>query len=294
MQNNSKAYLLTVLAVLFWATSATAFKIALKYVSSFHLLFYSVAFSTLLLFIVLVVQKKLHFIKKITYSKFLRSAILGFLNPFLFYIILFKAYDLLPGQIAMSINYGWPIALMLLSVPILKQTLKFRQILALITSFAGAVIITTKGELTAFENINQTGVVLAISSTIIWATFWLVNVKDDQDPIVKLFIGFCFGLLYTVLVSPFFGGIELPVSRAWLPLVYIGLFEMGITFVIWLTALKLSSSAAEVGNLIFISPFLSLLILYFVIGEQILSSTFMGLVLIVTGIGLQAFRKKSK
>ena len=33
----------------------------------------------------------------------------GFLNPFLYYIILFKAYSLLPAQEALSLNYTWPL-----------------------------------------------------------------------------------------------------------------------------------------------------------------------------------------
>ena len=294
MQNNSKAYIFTAMVILFWATSATAFKIALEYVSSFQLLFYSVLFSTITLFIILFFQKKFYLIIKISRQDILKSAALGFLNPFLYYIILFKAYDLLPGQIAMSLNYGWPIALMLLSVPILRQSLSAQQVVAIFVSFAGAVLIATRGELTTFKDISHLGVALAIASTVIWATFWLVNAKDIQEPVIKLFTGFCFGLFYTVLVSPLFGGIKLPVNEAWLALAYIGLFEMGITFVIWLMALKLSSSAAKVGNLIYLTPFLSLLVLNFIIGEEILFSTFMGLLLIVAGIIIQAIRSATQ
>ena len=49
MSNQSKAYLLTLLAVTFWGTSASAFKIALRYVEPYTLLFYSVLFSSLAL-----------------------------------------------------------------------------------------------------------------------------------------------------------------------------------------------------------------------------------------------------
>ena len=292
MVNNSKANIFTALTILFWATSATVFKIALKHVSSFQLLFYSVLFSTITLFIILLIQGKVYLLKKSDWQSVLKSAALGFLNPFLYYIILFEAYDLLPGQIAMSLNYGWPIALMLLSVPILGQSLSARQVLAVLISFSGVVLIAAQGEYSTTENVSYFGVVLALSSTLIWAIFWLVNTKDDQGPVVKLFIGFCFGLFYTVLVSPLFGGIELLATEAWLPVAYIGLFEMGVTFVIWLMALKLSSSAARVGNLIYLTPFLSLLVLNFVIGEEIFLSTFLGLVLIVTGIIFQAIGKK--
>jgi drug/metabolite transporter (DMT)-like permease len=74
--------------------------------------------------------------------------------------------------------------------------------------------------------------------------------------------------------------------------IYIGLFEMGITFVLWLNALKYSSTTAKVSNLIYLSPFLSLILIYFTVGETILPSTVIGLSLIVAGIGMQQYLKR--
>lgn len=66
-----------------------------------------------------------------------------------------------------------------------------------------------------------------------------------------------------------------------------GAFEMGVTFVLWLSALKLSTSAARIGNLIFVSPFLSLIFIHLVVGEEIFGSTLWGLVLITGGLAVQ-------
>lgn len=287
MQKQTKAYLLTLLAVAFWGTAASAFKIALRDVTPFTLLFYSALVSSIALLAVLFIQGKITRLAAVSARQLGRAALLGFINPFLYYIVLFKAYSLLPGQIAMSINYGWPLALTLLSVPILKQRLGRAQLLAIVVSFTGALVIATKGQFASFGDVSVTGIVLAFGSTIIWATFWLLNAKDQQDPVVKLFLGFAFGFFYCVLFSPLLGGIAVPSARAFLPLVYVGLFEMGITFVLWLTALQLSSTAARVGNLIYISPFLSLVFLRLTIGEEIHVATFIGLFLIVGSIVFQ-------
>lgn len=287
MQKQTKAYLLTLLAVFFWGTAASAFKIALQYVSPFLLLFYSTLISSVVLFAILFFQGKIQQLAGIPPGQIARIAVLGLLNPFLYYLVLFKAYSLLPGQIAMSINYGWPLALTLLSVPILKQKLTRVQLIAIIISFVGALIIATKGDFTNFEDVSGVGLALAFGSTVIWASFWLFSAKDEQDPVIRLFVGFSFGFLYTLVISPLMGGIHLPVIQAIVPLVYIGFFEMGITFVLWLTALRLSSTAARVGNLIYISPFLSLVFLRIVIGEEIHVATFVGLFLIVGSILFQ-------
>ncbi|MFW2367368.1 MAG: DMT family transporter [Desulforhopalus sp.] len=284
MQKQTKAYLLTLLAVTFWGTSASAFKIALQYVTPYILLFYSALVSAVVLFVVLIMQGKGPSLLAIKPGQVGKAALLGLVNPFSYYLVLFKAYSLLPGQIAMSINYGWPLALTLLSVPILKQQLGRAQLIALVVSFAGALIIATKGDLDSFGGVSKIGLLLAFGSTLIWATFWLLNAKDEQDPVIKLFLGFTFGCCYTAIISPLFGGIEIPETSAFLPLAYIGFFEMGITFVLWLTALQLSSTAAKVGNLIYISPFLSLVFLRLIIGEEIHMATFVGLFLIVGSI----------
>ncbi len=290
MKDQNKAYLLTLLAVTFWGTAASAFKIALRHVSPYTLLLYSALVSTATLAIILVITGKYSKLKNLTFKAVAMGAVLGFLNPFLYYTVLLQAYSLLPGQIAMSLNYGWPLALTLLSVPILKQKLNGAQLLAIAVSFTGATVIATKGRLVDFGDLDIFGVSLAFSSTIIWALFWLFNARDNLDPVIKLFLSFCFGLVYCLLFSPLAGGITLPPIKAIFPLAYIGLFEMGITFVLWLTALELSSTAAKIGNLIYISPFLSLMFLNIIIGEEIHRSTFFGLFLIIGSIIYQGIQ----
>jgi len=73
--------------------------------------------------------------------------------------------------------------------------------------------------------------------------------------------------------------------------VYLGIFEMGITFVLWMMALKLSSTTAKVSNLIYLSPFVCLILIHFFVGEVILLSTVIGLIFIVAGIIIQQYIK---
>ena len=74
--------------------------------------------------------------------------------------------------------------------------------------------------------------------------------------------------------------------------IYIGIFEMGITFVLWLNALKYSATTAKVSNLIYLSPFISLIFIHFTVGETITAYTLSGLTLIVVGILLQQYLRK--
>jgi drug/metabolite transporter (DMT)-like permease len=285
MHRQRQAVLLTLLVVLFWGTAASAFKIALRQVSPYTLLVWAAAVSTGALFLILLGRGQLGRLRTLPRPVLLRAALLGLLNPFLYYLVLFKAYSLLPGQIAMALNYGWPLVLTLLSVPILRQRLSRGQLAAVGVSFVGAVLIATRGQLTHFGGLSGTGLLLAAGSTLLWALFWLGNARIGADPVVKLFVGFCSGLIAALVCS-------LPPTTAWPALVYIGLFEMGLTFVLWLSALQLATTTARITNLVYLTPFLSLCFLRLVIGEPIHPATATGLALIVLSLLFQEYRTR--
>ncbi len=292
MVDQKKAYAYAVIVVLIWSTVASVFKISLRYLNYLQLLFYASLISLLILFIILIFQNKLSLLK--TYSKkdYLHSAMLGLLNPFLYYIVLFKAYSLLPAQQAVSLNYTWAIQIVLLSVPLLKQKIGFKSVLAIIISYAGVLIISTQGDILALRVTNVYGVLLALGSAVIWALFWIYNIKDKRDEVVKLFLNFLFGFIFILIAIVFSKRLIIPKIPGFTSAVYIGLFEMGITFVLWLKALKLSKTTAQVSNLIYLTPFLSLLIINIMIGEKILISTIIGLILIVMGIIMQQYNTR--
>ena len=284
MTHQGKAYLFALGAVLFWSTVASAFKISLRYLEPIQLLLYAGSISTLLLAVILTVQGKFRLIFCCTPRQYAMSLLLGLLNPFLYYLILFKAYDLLPAQQAQPINYTWAITLALLSVPLLGQKLRFVELGALLVSYCGVVLIATEGKPFGMHFTNGTGVALALGSTIIWALYWIFNTRDTRDPVVALLVNFLCSFPFVFGYCLFFSELVWPPLPGILGAIYVGFFEMGACYVLWLLALRLSDNAARIGSLIFLSPFLSLFFIHFLVGEEILSSTYAGLALIVTGL----------
>lgn len=224
----------------------------------------------------------------------LLSALMGLLNPFLYYLVLLKAYSLLKAQEAGTLNYIWPIVLVLLSVPFLKQKIHWLSLIAIFISFSGIIVISTEGNISTLDFKEPFGVVLAIGSSIFWSLFWIFNLRDHRDEVVKLLLNFIFGTIYIGLLLPFVSDFYPADFRGLIGALYIGLFEMGLTFVIWLKALKLAQNTAIMSNLVYLSPFISLLIIRSVIGEKILFSTVIGLSLIILGIIVQHLSRKQK
>ncbi len=286
-KNQSKAYVLALIAVAFWSTIATAFRLALNELDVFQLMTGASFVAVICLTIILKFQGKLGFIFKMNINDFARSAGLGLLNPFLYYVVLLKAYTILPAQEAMALNYVWPISLVLLSMVILKQNIGWKSIMAIMISFTGVIVIGTKGRLLEFSFTNLYGDLLALGSSIVWALFWIYNMKDKRDESEKLFLNFFFGCIYLILGTVIFSSFELPGYKGILAVAYIGLFELGITFFLWLKALSLSSTTDKVSQLVFLSPFISLLLINLILKEAILPSTIYGLILIIVGIIVQ-------
>jgi drug/metabolite transporter (DMT)-like permease len=291
MSKQQKAYLLALTAILLWSTAGSAFKLTLEHITSAQLLLFASFFSMVFLFFWIGIRGKLKESFFISRRQWINSAIMGLLNPFAYYIILFEAYDLLLAQEAVALNYIWPVTLVLLSIPILKQRISGFSILALLLSFIGMLVIITKGEISGIELSSPRGIFFALISSVFWASYWLMNMKDKREEAAKLLINFIFGFAY-VLIYILASGTEMLIStKGIFGSLYIGLFEMGITYVLWMKALKLSSTTAKVSNLVYISPFLSLMFVSIAVGETIYLYTIAGLVLIVGGIVIQRLVK---
>ncbi|GGY02561.1 DMT family transporter [Paludibacterium paludis] len=289
MTRQQKAYACGLSAVLAWSTVATAFKISLAHLSPAQLVLYASAASLCVLLGILAWQGRLGELPKTARAHWQRSVLLGAVNPFIYYLILFQAYARLPAQEAQAINYTWALTMTLLAIPVLGQRLRPQDAAGALCCYAGVLVIGTRGDVLALNFSNAAGVGFALASTLLWALYWLFNTKDSREPVVGLTLNFAFSLPL-ILVWCFLTGELQPV--AWQGLAgafYVGALEMGFTFVLWLAAMKLTDSTAKIANLIFLSPLVSLVLIHFIVGEPVYSSTLGGLALILGGLAIQKF-----
>jgi drug/metabolite transporter (DMT)-like permease len=275
-------------AVALWSTVATAFKVALGYMSPLELMWLASLVSWALIG-ALVMRQGLA--GQALRHGWRTAAWAGLMNPVAYYLVLFGAYDRLPGQEAMALNYTWALAMAFLAVPLLGQRLTRIDVLAGLIAYGGVWVIATRGAVFDVAFADPLGVAMALASTLIWALYWLLNARDHRPPLVAQWQNFSVGV--PVLTALLLAGPGLQ-WHGWPGLsagVYVGLFEMGVAFVLWQLAVHRVSRTAKVSNLIFLSPPVSLLLLFLVVGEPILPSTLIGLVLILGGLALQQWQK---
>ncbi|CEP35464.1 Drug/metabolite transporter [Halomonas sp. R57-5] len=278
-------------AVALWSTVATAFKVALAWMSPVELMWLAALVSWALMGALVIKQGNISIALRTGWKT---AAWAGLMNPVAYYLVLFAAYDRLPGQEAMTLNYTWALAMAFLAVPLLGQRLTRMDIAAGFVAYAGVWVIATRGSVFNVSFADPLGVVLALASTLLWALYWLLNARDRRPLLVGQWQNFSVGLPVLTVLLLLGPGLQWHGWPAFGAGVYVGLFEMGVAFILWQLAVHKVSRTAKVSNLIFLSPPVSLLLLFLVVGEPILPSTLIGLVLILLGLGLQQAQKNEQ
>lgn len=286
-KSTGRAYLFAILAVIFWSTSPTAFKLGLQNTGSYRLLTVASITSAVVLGSILVIRGRKSGYRPVTWNDLLYSALLGLLNPVAYYLILFQAYSILPAQVAQPLNMVWPIVLVILSIPMMRQKVSWISIGSMLLSFTGVVLVSMQGGTGGEDPRNRLGVFLALSTSLIWAFYWIFNARDRVEPVTRLFLNFFFASVYLLTGGMITGELFPDNTHGLIAAVYVGIFEMGITFVLWLMAMQLSTKTDRISNLVFMAPFLNLFFVKTVLDERIFMTTVFGIILIVTGIMIQ-------
>ncbi len=315
-EGRGRAVLLALATVVCWSTVATGFKLALERVSAFELVAGSSFFAAVFLLPAVFRERRERAgaVWGVRPGWWIRIAVLGFLNPFLYYLVLFSAYDLLPARFAQPLNYTWPLVLSVLAVPFLGQRLDRRGIGGILLGLAGVAVLSSDGK-AALAWPSLTGAFLALGSSVIWAAYWIGSRRMAESaesaesaggeqtgrpvpgPAARLAGFFGAGFLWLLAARLFLRAVRpetllgafLPWDNPawWWGSAFVGLMEMALPFSLWSAALAASDQASRITPFIYLAPFLSLLPIHFVLGEPIPPTTVGGLAILVAGIGLQ-------
>lgn len=284
MNSKTKPVILGAVAVLSWATVATAFKIALSQMSVFEMVFVATATALAIFTVWMCVTRSWRTLGKLTPAIWARFALLGFVAPVAYYLVLFMAYDYLPAQIAQPLNYLWPIILAILLAVFGHKPIPKAKYIGMVISLAGLVFISAGGNRIT-GSISLPGILLALGSALLWALYWIINdsLKSEVSEGTSLFLTFLFGMIYCLIGTLFFPLSSLS-TEALLSGAYIGAFEMGIPFICFGLAIRTTDNPALINQMCYLSPFLSLFLISIVLGEPIMLTTCIGLILIVAGL----------
>lgn len=290
MTEEEISYIYVALAVLLWGTSAAVGKLLLNTLDNLQVLLFVSLISSLTLFMIVVFQKKFHYIKKYQLRDYWRFAYMGFVGVFLYNAFFFAGLMLAPAQEALIVNYTWPLWVVIFAVIVLKEHFDFKKLVAILLGFIGVYIVVTKGDVFAFSVESVVGNIFALAGAVSYGIFSVQGKKHNYERFTSMMFYYIFTLVFITITVLFLS--EIPIISVYelAGLAWLGMFTSGLGFVFWFLALK-HGDTAKMSNIIFLTPFLSLVYIYFLVGEQILFSSVIGLIMIVAGIIIQTNKK---
>ena len=285
-------YIFALLASFLWGSVSAVGKLLLTNLDSLQVLLFINLFAFIGLFAIVWFQNKKMVI--LTYNKqdYFTFAWMGFLGVFLYPLFFFGALKLLHAQEAFIVNYLWPILVVVFAVLILKEQITPKKILGIIFSFFGIVVVITNGDFSILHLSNVFGILLALAGATVYGLFSVIGKKHNYDKFVSMMFYYFFSLFYALIAVLFFSEIPTISIHQLFGLIWLGFFTSGLGFVFWFLALKYGDTA-KVSSIIFITPFISLIYIYFIAGEKILISSILGLVFISIGIFIQSIKKEA-
>ncbi len=280
-----RVFVYVVLCIVSWAFIPVCSKKVLVGMNSFAMMVFSNLISSFTLFGYLIFSKKLHLVYKYSKKDYAYMSFLGFLGTFLYYIFLYGAFSLAKAQEVFVINYLWPVLVVVFAVFILKEPLDLIKIFSIFISFSGIVVIATKGSISSFEFGSIRGDLLAFLGASSFALFSVLGKGSRYDESISVFVYFLFSFLLSLVFLPFSHITKIDMGIIFWLFVN-GMIVNGISYLFWFNALKLGKTHV-VSNSVYLTPFVSLLFIWFFLNEKIQTYSVFALVLIMSGITLQ-------
>ncbi len=281
------SYIFVISAALLWGSVPVIVKLLLKNLDSLQVLFFNNFFAFLGLFIAVLISGQTATIRDYKKQDYRTFASIGFLGTFLYTIFLISALKILPAQEAFLINYLWPVMAVIFAAFILKEKINSRKSAGLLCSFIGVAIVVTQGNFLVLHFNSAEGLFFAVAGAVVFGLFSVLGKRYKYEQFTGMMFYYLFGTLYSLLTVLLFSKLSFLSWPQLFWLIWLGAFTSGLAFVFWFLALE-HGDTVKMSNMILLTPFISLVYVHFLVGEKILVSSIVGLVVIVVGIVIQS------
>ena len=284
MKKNYHFY--AIITIIFWAMAFVFTRLALQYfdVYSLSLLRYLSASITL---IIIICFMKINKPKKEDFLTYLLSGGIGF---FIYVILFTKGTGLVSSATSSIVIAMVPVFTAFLASLIYKEKLKIYQWIAICIEFIGILVLTL---MNGTFSINE-GILWLLVAALCLATYNLLQRKLTKKysaleaSTYSIFVGTIFLCIF--LPSSIDKTIHAPLEFIFYVLV-LGIFSSALAYIAWAKAISLAEKTTYVSNYMFVTPFLTTILGFVMMGEIPDKATVLGGIIIL--LGLFIFNKES-
>ncbi len=210
-------------------------------------------------------------------------------------VCLFSSYEYMPGGIATTLLFSYPVWTEILLILFFNEKLTIRISLAILLAIAGVAFLGGIGQTDGIK--SMWGVTLAMSSGLLYAIYMVLfpHMRIRKLPALKVnFYIFFMAMLLLMLYATFTTGGVQRISNAdsFLSLILLGLIPTTISNVTLVRSLTLIDSAS-VAILGAFEPLTAMTIGITLMGEPLTTSIIIGCVLIITSVILLITKGKT-
>lgn len=287
-QSRWKVYLIAVLNIMLWASGNTVIALLQQgdAMTDGEQVFYMSVFAVIVLFAVCLITGRFRGLREIKAAELFHIAALGVLGFYVYYHLLYYGMRHLKVQQASTINYMWPMLIVLFSAVLYRERLSARKVIALLISFLGVAVIATEGDLTNLGGISAAGIAGSGGGACVYALFSVLNLRVRIDKLLAMFLYALFSLAAASVEILMTGSLRVPDAAETAGLFYMGGILAGLVCVVWLWALE-AGDTAVISNLAYLNPVFSLFFIWLILKEPIEAYSWCGLALVMTGIAVQ-------
>lgn len=270
-----------IITIIFWALAFVFTKLALQYFDVYSLSFLRYFTASLTLIVVIFFMKTVK-PKKEDFLTYLFSGVIGFS----IYIVLFtKGAGMVSSSTGSIVIAMVPVFTALLASIFYNEKLKAYQWLAIIIEFIGILVLTS---MNGSVSINE-GVLWLLAAALCLATYNLLQRKLTKKytaleaSTYSIFVGTIF--LFVFAPKAFQKTIVAPIEQLFLVSI-LGIFSSALAYIAWAKAISIAEKTTYVSNYMFVTPFLTTILGFLMIGEVPNYSTVLGGIIILSGIFL--------
>ena len=282
------AYLFLFLAVLFWAGNFIVGKYASYYqIPPFSLNFYRWFFAWLILLPFTfkeIISKKNYILENYKFYILLGITSVTIFNSIVYYSLNFT--QVISGVLMISTI---PVMIMFISSILKIERTNIFQILGVICSFVGVILIITKANFDLLVNLDfNKGDLTMVVAMLSWATYsaLLKKRKHELSQLSLLEVIITFGLIFLIpiYITEYSLGFEITLNKPFiLVLIYVVLFPGLAAFICWIKGISLIGPNRS-GVFLHLMPILSAIMAMIIFKEKFMLYHLLGAFFILSGI----------
>ncbi|MEG3042627.1 MAG: DMT family transporter [Clostridium sp.] len=295
MKRNLDKYMM-LLATIFWAGAFIAGKFSVGEFPVFSLVFFRFLIAAIIIFVIMIKVEENWKITKKDIKMFLTLGIVGMIGYHVFFFLSLKYTTATNSSLIGATN---PIVTTLLACAFLKERINYKNIIGILISLFGVMLIITNGNIGVLLNFKfNLGDILMIIAVVCWAAYSILSKKalEIYSPIKITSYAFltCVILLFPLMImeKPWVYIPKVSIN-GWMSVIYMAIFPSIFGYLIQQMSIK-KIGPTKTSLYVNLVPVFSMTLAFLILGEAVSWIKILAGLLVIIGICVNVMSKKTK